>query len=34
MQGQRRQRTRQRVVVFSIHCVFLVLKTVLDIKTV
>jgi len=34
MQGQGRQRTRQRVVVFSIHRVFLVLKTVLNKETV
>jgi hypothetical protein len=34
MQGQRRQRNGQRVVVFPIHRVFLALKTVLDIKTV
>jgi len=34
MQGQRRQRNGQRVVVFSIHRVFLVLKTVLNKETV
>jgi len=34
MQGRGWQRNGQRVVVFSIHRVFLALKTVLDIKTV
>jgi len=34
MQGQRRQRNGQRVVMVSIHRVFLVLKTVLDRETV
>jgi len=34
MQGQGRQRNGQRVVVFSIHCVFLVLKMVLNKESV
>jgi hypothetical protein len=34
MQGRGWQRNGQRVVVFSIHRVFLVLKTVLDKETV
>jgi len=34
VQGQRRQRNGQRVVVFPMHRVFLGLKTVLDKETV
>jgi len=34
VQGQRRQRNGQRVVVFPIHRIFLALKTVLDKETV